>query len=160
MMRTNRDRQICHIPRGIRLISTLYILGSILTLLISILLALSAYSLFATLDESGGGGPGIGRFLASLLLAGMSSIGTLHSLVTIAAGVGLKKMKMWGLTFAYISTGLWVLLGLLIVLMFMPAIFSLGGCILSSIGALLIGASIKIWTYLNRVSHYFKVTRV
>jgi hypothetical protein len=156
MMRTNRDRQIRHIPRGVKRISTLYMVCGILTLLTSILSALIAYNLFATLGESGGGGPGIGTLLAIVLLVGISLIGAILGLVTIAAGVGLKKMKMWGLTCAYISTGLWILFGLLIVLMFIPSLFSLPGCILSSIGALIISVSIKNRIYLDRVSHYFK----
>jgi hypothetical protein len=153
-MRTNRDRQIRSIPHGIKRISTLYMVCGILTLLTSILSALIAYNLFATLGESGGGGPGIGTLLAIVLLVGISLIGAILGLVTIAAGVGLKKMKMWGLTCAYISTGLWILFGLLIVLMFILA-FSLPGCILSLIGVFIIGISMKNRSYLDRVSYYF-----
>jgi hypothetical protein len=85
-MRTNCDRQIRHIPRGIKRISTLYMVCGILTLLTSILLALIACNLFATLGESGGGGPGIGTLLAIVLLVGISLIGAILGLVTIAAG--------------------------------------------------------------------------
>jgi hypothetical protein len=153
MMRTNRDRQIRHIPRGIKVISTLYILGGVLMVLTSIWLIVMCY--IGLIVENNGGGKGIMAILLFPILVGINSIGTLHGLVTITAGVGLKKKKVWGLKCAYISTGLWVLIGLLIVLLFMPIIFSLGGCILSSIGALIMGISMKNWSYLDRVRHYF-----
>jgi hypothetical protein len=57
MMRTNRDRQIRHIPRGIRVISTLYILGGILMLLTSIWLVVMEY--ISLIVENEGSGKGI-----------------------------------------------------------------------------------------------------
>jgi uncharacterized membrane protein len=158
MMRTNRDRQIPHIPRGIRLISNLYIFGGILMLLTSIWLVWLEY--ISLIVENNGGGPGIMAVLIFPILVGAHSIGALHGLVTIAAGVGLKKMKRWGLKCSYISTRLWILFGLLVILIYLPSLFSLPGCVLSSIGALIIGISMKNWSYLDRVSHYFEANPV
>jgi hypothetical protein len=122
-------------------------------LLTSIWLVVMEYT--SLIVENEGSGKGIIALFLFPILVGFNSIGALHGLVTIAAGIGLKKMKMWGLKCAYVSTKLWILFGLLIFLMFILT-FSLPGCILSSIGALIMGISMKNWTYLDRVSHYFK----
>jgi hypothetical protein len=154
MIKITHDRQTPHLSRGIRLISTLYIFGGILMLLTSIWLVWLEY--ISLIVENNGGGPGIMAVLIFPILVGAHSIGALHGLVTIAAGVGLKKMKRWGLKCAYMSTRLWILFGLLIVLMSVPSLLSLPGVILSSIGALIIGAAMKSEIYFSRVSHYFE----
>jgi hypothetical protein len=153
MMRTNRDRQIRHIPRGIRVISTLYILGGILMLLISICLVVMEY--ISLIVENDGGGKGIIALFLFPILVGANLIGAHLGLVKISTGVGLKKMKESALTHAYIFTGLWILLGFLIVLIFIPIIASLEGCIFSLIGVVIIGISIINGIYLYRVRHYF-----
>ena len=152
-MQTNRDRQTRHIPRGIRVISILYILGGILMLLTSIFLVLMGY--YSLIVENGGGGQGIGALLFFPILVAASFIGALLGLVKISTGVGLKKMKESALTPAYIFMGLWILLGLQIVITQIPIIFSLTGFIFSSIGALIIGVSLINGIYLYRVRHYF-----
>jgi hypothetical protein len=145
MMNPKRERQIRHIPRGVRIISTLYILGGLLTLLISSFFFLTAYILFATIDETGGGGPGIGRLLYVVMFVGAGAIGTLLSLLIIAAGVGLKKVRESSLTIAYIPISLWILFGLQVILMSVPTVFSLTGFI----GALIIGVSLTNGIYLE-----------
>jgi hypothetical protein len=94
MMRTNRDRQIRHIPRGIKRISTLYMVCGILMLLISIWLIVMCY--ISLIVENEGGAPGIMAVLFFPILAGANLIGALHGLVTITAGVGLKKNENVG----------------------------------------------------------------
>jgi hypothetical protein len=152
-MRTNRDRQTYHIPRGIRIISVLYILGGILMLLTSIFLVLMGY--YSLIIENGGGGQGIGALLFFLILVAAAFIGALLGLVKISTGVGLKKMKESALIPAYMFMGLWILIGLQIVITQIPIIVSLTGFIFSLIGALIIGVSLINWIYLYRVRHYF-----
>jgi magnesium-transporting ATPase (P-type) len=153
MLRTKQDRQLRHIPRGIRLISTLYILGGILMLLTSICLVVMEYN--SLIVENDGGGKGIIALFLFPILVGANLIGALLGLVKISTGVGLKKMKESALTHAYIFTGLWILLSFLIVLMFIPIIASLEDCIFSLIGVVIIGISIINGIYLYRVRHYF-----
>jgi hypothetical protein len=152
-MRTNHARQTRHIPRGVKVISILYILGGILMLLTSIFLVLMVY--YSLIIDNGGGGQGLGALLFFPILVGASLIGALLGLVKISTGVGLKKMKESALTSSYIFGGLWILLGLQIVITHIPIIFSLTGCIFSSIGALIIGISLINGIYLYRVRHYF-----
>jgi hypothetical protein len=152
MMTPKRDRQIRHIPRGVRIISTFYILSGLFTLLISSFFFLTAYHLFVTIDETGGGGRGIGSLLFIVMFVGGGSIGTLLSLLTIGAGVGLKKMQKSSLVFAYVSTSSWLLLGLQIVIASVPTVFSLIGLV----GVLIVGVSLINGIYLFRMRHCFR----
>ncbi len=106
--------------------------------------------------ENEGSGKGIIAVLVFPILIGINSTGALVGLVKISTGAGLKKMKESALTSAYVFTGLWILLGFLIVLMFIPIILSLEGCIFSLIGGLIISISLINGIYLYRVRHYFK----
>jgi hypothetical protein len=152
-MRTKRNHHTQHIPWGIRVISILYILGGILMLLTSIFLVLIGY--YSLIIENSGGGKGVVALLFFPILVAASFIGALLGLVKISTGVGLKKMKESALTPAYIFMGLWILLGLQIVITQISIIFSFTGFIFSLIGALIIGISLINGIYLYRVRHYF-----
>jgi hypothetical protein len=153
-MRNNHNHQIGHIPREIRVISTLYILDGILTLLTSIYLVVMGY---ISRTVGNGGGQGIVALLLFPFFVGtILTIGISLGRVIISTGVDLKKMKKSAFIYAYFFTGLWILIGLLIVINYIPIIFSLTDFIFSSIGVLIIIFSLINGVYLYRVRHYFR----
>jgi hypothetical protein len=98
---------------GVTIISALFLIGGLLTLLISICLFLSGAYILTHLGELEGDGIGIGLLAGAFVFIGLA--GLVLSSLTVLSGFGLRKMKRWGLWCNYYSTFLAILLNIYII---------------------------------------------
>jgi hypothetical protein len=111
-MPLNRENRYSR-PLGVTIISALFLIGGLLTLLISICLFLSGAYILTHLDELEGDGIGIGLLAGAFVFIGLA--GLVLSSLTVLSGFGLRKMKRWGLWCNYSTTFLVILLNIYII---------------------------------------------
>jgi hypothetical protein len=118
---TQKLQQMRRVPRRIRLVSALFLCSGILVLFVSIGIMLLGVALMSTIDEGKLLRDDEGSF-SQMFGGGVLIIGGLAGIflgsLTILAGVGLRRMKRWGLWFSYIAIVLWLLVDLVVLLIF------------------------------------------
>ncbi len=124
-------------PLGVTIISTLFLIGGLLTLLISIGLFLSGAYILTHLGELEGDGIGIGLLAGAFVFIGFA--GLVLSSLTVLSGFGLRKMKRSGLWCNYSTTFLVILLNIYII-----GVFGLRGGSLTAICVAVMTSSIAI----------------
>jgi hypothetical protein len=94
-----------HAPRRLVAISILFMICGILSILPAIEFCLIGSDTLANLNKTGGG-PGLGVALMGMFLSFAGALGVVLGLLTTLAGLGLKRMKRWGLWSSYVVLGL------------------------------------------------------
>jgi hypothetical protein len=100
-------------PLGVTIISTLFLIGGLLALLISIGLCLSGAYILTHLGELEKDGIGIGLLAGAFVFIGFA--GLVLSSLTVLSGFGLRKMRRWGLWCNYYTTALVILINIYII---------------------------------------------
>ncbi len=159
-----RDRS-SHTVERIKIISSFLLFSGIMILLVSIVLLLVSYSFFVDAEKSVGLGEDPFSIMAAIIVFGIPGcVGLLISLLTIASGLTLKKMKLWALGLSSFTLTLWILSGCLSVVFFFSSGsfvnpfssgFSLVIFIFALLSALMLIVAIIIGLYLYRMRNYF-----
>jgi hypothetical protein len=148
-----------HAPRRLVAISILFMICGSLSILPAIGFCLIGSETLANLDKTGGGGPGLGVALMGMFLSFAGSLGVALGLLTTLAGLGLKRMKRWGLWSSYVVLGLWILLGILVLFVFGSSLLfelSFIGLVGGLVGVGIIGFPVKVGIYLRQKRDCFK----
>jgi hypothetical protein len=149
-MPLNRENRYSR-PLGVTIISALFLIGGLLTLLISICLFLSGAYILTHLGELEGDGIGIGLLAGAFVFIGFA--GLVLSSLTVLSGFGLRKMKRWGLWCNYSTTFLVILLNIYIIGVF--GLRSLTAiCVAVITSSIVIGISIYLKQAFARRSSY------
>jgi FtsH-binding integral membrane protein len=130
------------VPRGVAIISILSLLGGILLSLISMSLFLLGSAMYTS--EPPGGPQGILHGWVSIVCMDTGLIGVTLGVFTTLSGLGLRRMKRWGLWCSYLTMTLWVLANMFVVSLYGINLIAILIC------TAMIGIAVAISIYLNR----------